>query len=242
MAFVLALGAFLSTSAGGLFAIRHRSRLHLVLGFSAGVIVGVVAFDLLPEIVRLSSATATDFLIPMVTLVAGFLAFHILEKTILIHTAHENEYAPHRHSRGVGIASALALAGHSLADGVAIGLAVQLDHGVGFAVAIAVIAHDFADGINTASLMLAHGNPVRKALAFLAIDAVAPLLGVALALFLHVSDRDLLLYLAVFAGFLLYIGASDILPEAHPNHSSIATILLTALGAVLIFTVSAIIA
>lgn len=88
MALALALGTFLSTSAAGLFALRHRGRLHLVLGFSAGVILAVVAFDLLPEISRLSSSTGTPFETAMVALVAGFLGFHVVEKVLLVHTAH----------------------------------------------------------------------------------------------------------------------------------------------------------
>lgn len=241
MALALAFGTFLSTSAGGLFALRNRSRLHLVLGFSAGVILAVVAFDLLPEISRLSGSTRTPFMTPMIALVGGFLGFHIVEKSLLIHNAHEGEYAPHHHHHhgepAVGVASALALAGHSLTDGIAIGLGFQTGAQVGIAVALAVIAHDFADGVNTVSLMLVNRNTRRRALAFLALDALTPLLGAALTLFVHVPDQGLLIYLGVFAGFLLYIGASDVLPEAHADHSSVATVALTVFGAVAMFGV-----
>ncbi len=238
MALLFALGTVLSTSAGGLFALRNRDRMHLVLGFSAGVILGVVAFDLFPEIVDLATKTHTDFQTPMIALVGGFLAFHIIEKALLIHNAHEDEYGTHAHLHpSVGVASALALSGHSLTDGIAIGLAFQVDHTVGFAVAIAVIGHDFADGLNTMSLMLTHRNTRRKSLAFLALDALAPLAGAALTLLFHVPDRGLLIYVGIFAGFLLYIGASDVLPEAHAKHPSWATLGLTVLGAATMFAV-----
>lgn len=238
MALLLTLGTFFSTAAGGLVALRFRDRLHLVLGFSAGVILGVVAFDLLPEIARLADETQTSFRTPMIALVGGFLGFHIVEKALLIHNAHENEYGTHHHHHpSVGVASALALAGHSLTDGIAIGLAFQVSHTIGFAVAIAVIGHDFADGLNTVSLMLANANTRRRALKFLALDALTPLAGAALTLLVHVPDRGLLIYLGVFAGFLLYIGASDVLPEAHADHPSAATIALTVLGAALMYLV-----
>jgi ZIP family zinc transporter len=45
-------------------------------------------------------------------------------------------------------------------------------------------------------------------------------------------------YLGLFAGFLLYIGASDILPEAPANHPSRITLLLTIEGTVFIFLVT----
>ncbi len=171
MVMLLGLSTFVSTSLGGLVALRSRDRLHLVLGFTAGVILGVVAFDVLPEIVKLSHATGTDFDVPMVALVVGFLGFHVIEKSILIHDAHENEYAAHSHPT-VGLASAVALTGHSLADGIAIGLAFQVSSNVGLAVALAVIAHDFADGLNTVALMLSHGNSRKRSLFLLLVDAV----------------------------------------------------------------------
>jgi zinc and cadmium transporter len=72
----------------------------------------------------------------------------------------------------------------------------------------------------------------------LLIDALAPVLGVISTLFFTVPENILLIYLGFFAGFLLYIGASDILPEAHSQHSSYKTILMTILGVLFIFTVT----
>ena len=236
MVVLVALGTLLSTALGGLVALRARDRLHLVLGFSAGVIVGVIAFDLLPEIATLANQTGTDFRRPMIGLAVGFLGFHILEKFLLLHHSHEGEYGTHHHP-SVGVASALALSGHSLTDGIGLGLAFQVNHTVGFTVAAAVIAHDFADGLNTVSLMLAHGNNQRRSLALLALDAATPVLGAALTLLFTVPDRELLIYLGVFAGFLLYIGASDILPEAHANHPSRLTVLMTVLGVASMYVV-----
>jgi zinc transporter ZupT len=241
MVVLLALATVASTLVGGLFALRNRDRLHLVLGFTAGVILGVVAFDVLPEIVELSDRTGTDFGVPMIALVVGFLAFHVVEKTILMHEGHEGEYGEHSHP-AVGLASALALSGHSLADGIAIGLAFQVDSSVGVTVALAVIGHDFADGLNTVALMLAHGNSRRRSLLLLLLDAVAPLIGAASTLLFSLSDTGLLLYLGAFAGFLLYIGASDILPEAHAGHPSRLTLVMTVAGTALMWVLVQLIA
>jgi zinc transporter ZupT len=241
MVILLALATVVSTTVGGLFALRNRDRLHLILGFTAGVILGVVAFDVLPELVDLSASTGTDFGVPMIALVVGFLGFHVVEKSILIHETHEGEYGAHSHP-AVGLASALALSGHSLADGIAIGLAFQVDTGVGVAVALAVIGHDFADGLNTMALMLAHGNSRRRSLLLLLVDAAAPLVGAASTLLFTLSDTGLLLYLGAFAGFLLYIGASDILPEAHANHPSRLTLVMTIAGTALMWLLVQVIA
>ncbi len=207
------------------------------MGFTAGVLLGVVAFEILPEIIELIKEHNFSSSPIMVALVIGFLLFHILEKTLLIHHAHEDEYAAHKHPK-VGSFSALALAGHSFLDGVGIGLAFQVNEAVGILVAIAVISHDFTDGMNTVALMLTHKNSDKKAKLFLLIDALAPILGAAVTLFFSVSAQLLVIYLGFFAGFLLYIGATDILPEAHSSHSSYKTIALTVAGAALIFLVS----
>jgi ZIP family zinc transporter len=219
---------------GGLFALRYRDRLHLILGFTAGVILGVVAFDVLPEMFSLAQSTGAGVDAAMLALVGGFLMFHIVEKGLLVHNAHEDEYGRHRHPQ-VGVASAVALAGHSFMDGVAIGVAFQVNATVGVAVAVAVIAHDFADGLNTVSLALAHGNPRRRVLLLLGVDAAAPILGAASTLLFHIPPTGLLIYLGFFAGFLLYIGASDVLPEAHAAHPSLPTLGLTIVGTGLMY-------
>jgi ZIP family zinc transporter len=235
--FLLTVATFFSTSLGGLFGLRHRSYLHLIMGFTAGVLVGLVAFDLLPEIFKEITEQHVAAIGPMVTMIAGFLVFHVAEKTILIHQGHESAYAHHSHPT-VGYLSAIALSGHSFLDGVGIGIGFKVSTTAGIAVAIAVIAHDFADGLNTVTLMLVNRNTERRAFAMLLVDALAPLLGVLSTLAVTIPNVTLPYYLGFFAGFLLYIGASDILPEAHQQGSSGMTIVLTVLGTVFAFIVT----
>lgn len=233
-----AFTTFVSTMLGGLFALKNKDRLHRILGFTAGVLLGVVAFDLLPEIFGLVQETKVDATVPMVALVVGFLVFHILEKLTILHHAHDEEYEDDHKHPSVGLVSALALSAHSFLDGVGIGLAFQVNTAVGLSVSLAVIAHDFADGLNTVTLMLNNRNTPRKSLYLLVLDAVAPMLGAASTLLFRLTDGQLLLYLGFFAGFLLYIGASDILPEAHAKHPSRLTLVLTVAGTLLIFLVT----
>ncbi|MFL6136271.1 MAG: ZIP family metal transporter [Frankiaceae bacterium] len=231
MAVLLALTAFFSTLTGGVVALRNRAHLHLLLGFTAGVILGVVAFDLLPEVFELAGNSAGNPPAAMMAFAAGFLALHLVERSSALHHSHEREYGEHRHPH-VGVVSALGLAAHSFMDGVAIGLAFQASHQIGIVVALAVIAHDFADGLNTVGIVLSHGNTTRRSVVLLALDAVAPLLGAASTLLFHVSSGVLSLYLGFFAGFLLYLATADILPEAHSRQPSRLTFLCTFGGVV----------
>ena len=234
---LLSAATFVSTFLGGLFSLQNKNRLHKIMGFTAGVLLGVVFFDIFPEIINLIKENNFSVTSAMVAIVFGFLIFHILEKSILLHHSHEDEYADHKHPH-VGIASALALSGHSFLDGIGIGLGFQISPAVGLLVAIAVVAHDFTDGMNTVSLLLSHNNSVKRARYLLFLDAIAPVAGVFATFLFHFSQSFLVIYLGFFAGFLLYIGASDILPEAHSKHSSYTTIGLTILGMILIFVVT----
>jgi ZIP family zinc transporter len=238
-AILLSLATFFSTLAGGLLALRQQGRLHYVLSFTAGVLLGVVSFDILPEIFAIAHRLGTDATGAMLSLVIGFLIFHTIEKFILLHHGQEDAYAAHHHPK-IGLTSALALIGHSFMDGIGIGLGFQASPSVGIAVAIAVISHDFCDGINTVSLMLVHRNSRRRSTLMLLLDAAAPVAGALSTLLITVPPAALMLYLGFFAGFLLYIAAADVLPEAHSRggvSQATGLIALTCAGAALVFVV-----
>lgn len=234
---ILSIVTFFSTLLGGLFAIKFKDKLHYIMAFAAGVLLGVVAFDIFPEIIEQVNIHNFSPVKVMIALVLGFFIFHILEKSILIQHCHDEECVAHKHPH-IGIASALALAGHSFMDGVGIGLGFQVNTTVGILVAIAVISHDFTDGMNIVTLMLNNRNTAKKSKLFLLLGAITPVLGAASTLFFKVPPQFLVLYLGFFAGFLLYIGASDILPEAHAEHSSYKLMGLTILGTLFIFIVT----
>jgi len=236
-AILLSFIAFLSTVFGGLFSFKNKHRLHLIMSFTAGVLLAVTMFDILPEAFKIVTENKLDVTPLTVAVVVGYLAFHILEKTISIHHAHEDEYAEHKHPH-IGLAGALGLSFHSFLDGVGIGLGFHVNPHVGLLVAIAVIAHDFSDGLNTVTLMLTHKNTIKRAAALLFLDATAPILGVLSTFLFAIPNNLLVIYLGFFAGFLLYIGASDLLPEAHAKHSSFQMIGLTILGVIFIFIIT----
>ena len=126
---------------------------------------------------------------------------------------------------------------HSFLDGLAIGLAFKVSSAVGLVVALAVLAHDFSDGINTVSVIVKHNGDRKRALRWLLVDALAPVLGVAVAYFFTVSEQNLSLLLALFSGFFLYIGASDLLPESHHAHPVKWTTFATILGVGMLYLV-----
>ena len=235
---MLSAATFVSTLCGGFFAIKYKDKLHHIMAFAAGVLLGVVAFDILQEIMEQLEIHNFSSTGVMIALVTGFLLFHILEKSILIQHCYDEECAMHHKHPHIGFASALGIIGHSFLDGIGIGLGFQINVATGIAISIAVISHAFTDGLNDATLMLTHRNTERKTRIILFFHAIAPILGAIATLFFNLPSQFLVLYLGFFAGFIIYIGASNILPEAHSKQSSYGLISLTVLGALFIFLVT----
>lgn len=240
MLIALGAAAFGATVLGGLFALRFRDHLHLVLGFSAGAVLGVAFFDILPEAIELGGERFDVATILGVSALA-FLVYLFIDRFVVLH-AHTDEEGHGAHaplpSRGVLGASSLSL--HSMLDGAGIGFAFQVSPEVGIIVAAAVLAHGFSDGINTVNLLIKNGGTRLSAMRWLLVDASAPLVGIIATFFITVSSTTLGLILASFAGFFLYIGASDLLPESHHRHPTIWTSVMTALGVALVYLIIAI--
>ena len=245
----IAGAAFCATYAGGLFALRLKDRLHLVLGFSAGAVVGVAFFDLIPE----SIAFGQKFHTPAALLAwtaTGFMLYLVLDRMHFFlghgHGGHEDHEshdhggaAPHPAHRGsFGAAS---LSAHSLLDGIAIGIAFQASAPLGAVVTMAVLAHDFSDGINTTNIVLKNGGSRQQALRWLLADALAPAAGIAATYLFAVPQEALGIALALFGGLFLYIGASDLIPESHHAHPKLLTTAMTLLGAAVIYVAVALV-
>jgi len=114
-------------------------------------------------------------------------------------------------------------------DGLGIGLAFDVSTSTGVLVFLAVISHDFADGLNTVGFVLRQSGDRRAAVRWLAIDALAPLVGAIVGSSLSISEESLGAMLAVYAGFFLFMGGTDLLPHAH-EHPSWKRVLLTLAG------------
>lgn len=223
---LLGAAAGLATLAGGWLALRYADRIHLVLGFSAGAVIGVALLDLLPEAITLGGRGAW----PVTTMAAaGFLAYLVVDRAFLIAGGGE---AGHRGHFGAG-----SLTAHSVLDGLAIGLGFQVSPAVGAVLAIAVLAHDLADGMNTVNLSLAAAAGRRTAGRWLIADAAAPMVGIAASRLISVGPGVLAQLMAIFAGFFLYIGASELLPDSHHRHPRAWTTAATVAGVALIWGV-----
>jgi ZIP family zinc transporter len=236
-ALAVSFGAFASALVGGWLALRAVRYVGVLIAAGAGIRIGAAFFDLIPEsIVHLGSMD-----LAMLAIATGFLSFYAVDKTTSLHVGHEtaaeldHEAATHQH---IGIIGATGMGIHSFLDGVALAAALAVGGGLGVIIATVVVVHRFSDGIGVVSFLLASRAPAKTTWRWVFLVAVAPVVGVLLGSIITVPDAVLGAVLGFFAGFFLYVGAAELLPEAHRRGSSRAVVAATLLGAVAIYVFS----
>jgi ZIP family zinc transporter len=231
IAIPLAALTVVATLIGGRIGLRFSDRLPTLLALTGGVVVAVALLDVLPE--GLDAVEDVDLGTALVA--AGFLGFFLIERMLVLHD--RREAMETLGGERVGALGAAGLSVHSFLDGLGIGFAFGVDSATGLLVFLAVVSHDFADGLNTVSYVLRRSGNRKTAVRWLTIDALAPLLGALVGTQAAISDTTLGYVLCVYCGVFLYIGAVDLLPEAHAQ-GSWQRVALTALGFLLIFAVT----
>ena len=238
-AILVSASAFLSALAGGFLALRAVTHVGLIIAFGAGIRIGAAYFDLIPESVE-HLGDSLD--LAMVFTALGFLAFYAIEKMTTLHVGHETatelEHGDSAH-RHVGFIGSIGMSLHSFLDGVALAAGLAVGGGLGLVIAFVVVVHRFSDGIGIVSLLLASRTPREEIYRWVGLVALAPVIGVIVGLLLPVPDPVLGGMLAVFAGFFLYIGAAELLPEAHRSDRSRWVVAATMGGVVGIYAFSA---
>ena len=219
--------AGLTTIAGGLVALRLGDRINLLLGLTAGIVVGVALFDLLPEAIAMDGGGGVRAM--FVPVAVGLGGYMLLDRLL---DRSSNEACSWRMHLGPA-----SLTLHSLVDGLGIGLGFQASSTAGWFIAIAVLTHDLADGVNTVSLCLA-AQRKEAARFWLAANGLAPLLGTAIGLQLSIPQSMLAVLLAVFAGAFLYIGACELIPRSYALSPRLRTSVASLAGVALMFIVS----
>jgi len=196
---------------GGIVPLLRRwthSELQLLISFSAGIILGVVFVELLPE---LSPTTPYFFAAAL----AGFVLLLTLEKFVFIHP-HETEELAGRRS---GLAAYVGISFHSVLDGIALGSSAMFP-ALAPSVVFAILAHKVPDTFSLSSILTFFGYSRRRTLWMVFCFSLLTPLGGALALWLlrGVTASILGILIGVASGTFLFIATSDLLPHAHEHH------------------------
>ncbi|GAB4577412.1 MAG: ZIP family metal transporter [Anaerolineales bacterium] len=198
------------------------TRLRLVeqrymVAFAGGAMVAIALFDLIPEMEAHNA----------VALMLGFFAVYLFEKLVMIHACGEAECETHV----MGWPALIGIATESLIDGLAIAVGFRVAPALGLLIALAVFAHELPRGLATTVIMQEAGYSRRQVWAALLVDAGFAPLGVLLSGLVPPSAFEPLI--GFTAGVFLYVGASDLLPEAH-RRFNLRVVLVTVTGGGLI--------
>ena len=226
LALMVGLAAATATIAGGTLALRFKSMLSALFGFSSGAVIGVALLDLLPEALDLGGPLRSHFTVST-AVAGGFIAYFAMDQATELLFGGQGG---HRGHLGPG-----SLTIHSLLDGLAIGFAFQVSSTTGFIV-VGSPRDNSLDGANTVALSIAGGGSEFATRRWLLADALAPLFGIGAAHLLTVADSVLSILLAIFVGGFLYIGASKLLPRSR-NGGTLAKVATTGLGLALIYVI-----
>jgi len=80
------------------------------------------------------------------------------------------------------------------------------------------------------------GSSTRSAFGWLFLDSVTPMIGAVVAFLAEIPLSIIAVILAFFTGEFLYLGATDLLPEAHRHRVSFKLLFATILGIAVIYT------
>jgi len=199
------------------FKIIYRS-LDLFVSLAVGTFLATVFIGLMPEASEmLGSVSAGTYLL------IGFLFFVLLSHFISIyhhHHAFDQKDCPEcKYSSS----ASLVLVGdavHNLVDGIVLAIAFVSSTEVGIAVALGILLHELPQEMAEYFVLIRGGYSRTKALIFNFIVSSPILIG-ALITYYFATNISWVVgpLLALAAGNLLYIAASDLLPELFSEHS-----------------------
>lgn len=209
---------------GGLLLLRakkHRElAILLTLPFGAGALLAAAFFDLLPEAFELGEPREL-----LMWTLGGFTLFFVLERCATwFHHHHEHDANQHQNvqqRRLIIIGDIM----HNAIDGLAIGAAFLVSIPTGIITALAVSAHEIPKELGTFALLLSRGWTNKTVLLANLATAFATIVTALIVFFLG-SDAHIPVgpFLALTAGFFIYVAASDIIPDIHEQPRRMGTI------------------
>lgn len=200
---------------------RFKSSLKYLLALGAGFMLAVTLIEIMPETIVLWQSkgnTAETYMTPMALLLGGYLLTQFFEHTVAPHIhLGEEVHREHLIPTRTAYTAIGGLLIHTFFDGISIAAAAQVNSKVGILVFFAIFLHKFPEGFTIASLILATGKGFREVLFATSLVGLTTLFGVLGFLLIGNSLGFTVAYaLPVASGVMIYVAASDLIPEV--NH------------------------
>ena len=218
---------------GGVFFSNSKllGKIHThIVPLAVGVFLGVVFFELLPETFESSHEWG-----PLIVIM-GFLGFYLLShvlETFHHHHVDDHDTCMHNGAHKLLIGDSI----HNIADGIVIASAFMVNPFVGILTTVGIALHEIPQEIAEFSILIHAGCTRNKALLYNFVSASSILIGVLLTHFFAQTFMDYTFLLTgIAAGNLLYIAATDLIPELRHSHREHfkRTFLITILGVAII--------
>ncbi|MDK2917543.1 MAG: zinc transporter, family [Candidatus Petromonas sp.] len=217
----------LGTGIGGLLALfldePGNRFLSFILGFSAGIMLTIVCFDLLPE-----AFDRGNFVLGIAGIVAGVLVIIIADDKIHMHETNIPLGTASFTKMGILIGIGVAL--HNFPEGLAIGSGFIATKELGIGISLVIAIHNIPEGISMAAPMRVGGMSKFKALFYTVLVGMPMGLGAFIGAMLgEISQTFIAFCLAFAGGTMLYITCGELIPGSSNLHigrtSSIGLIL-----------------
>ena len=204
------LGGLLTASLFLLLGDGLRVRLvPWLISYAVGTLLGVALLALLPQALGQITPSAS-----LGTLLAGVLAFFLLEKLVLWRHCHDSQECVLHNS-----AASLVIVGdifHTFVDGAVIAAAVFTSVPLGITTALAVAAHEIPQEVGDVAILLRAGYPRLRAFSLNLLSGLGGVLGAVTMLIASESVPNVLPYVLSFAaGNFLYVAMADLIPDLH---------------------------
>jgi zinc and cadmium transporter len=219
-------GGVIATAAAALTLALPASWISQLVSFAVGALLGAVFIELLPHALETGSPSTV-----MATVLAGLLAFFLLEKLVLWRHSHghaqhddaeeetEHDHALHDVQGDGGRSGLMILVGnsvHSFCDGIVIAAAFLVEARLGIATTVAIVAHAVPQQVGDFAVLIHSGFSRKRAFTWNLAAGVATLVGaVAGYLALAGMTQALPIVLAVASASLLYVAVADLIPSLH---------------------------
>jgi len=226
-----------------LFRIQISERtLHLMLGFSAGILGGLTFVDILPEAFDVAREMSLSSLYVSFGVGLGFFVLLVVERYLL---ATEEIHGGHFHIHGKpidpnhGLMGVSALTFHGFMDGFVIPIGFSVGAEVGTVVTLAIAVHQIPDSFAGLSLAISSTDSRKQAILYVLATAVDTPLGIGIGLlFVGLGNFIIPLGLGLCAGTFIYVSAVDIVPELQHKARSTLVVVSMAMGFLLIAVLS----
>jgi zinc transporter ZupT len=217
--------------------------LKYLVALGAGFMLAAIFIEILPETIHLwllnapAEVASQAVAGAMTLLLAGYLLIQLFEHTLAPHFHFGAETHPESFMRPSAAYTAVGgLWIHTFFDGVSIASAFLVNFKVGLLVFIAILLHKMPEGFTVASIMLASGRSVRKALIATGAIGAATLAGVIGVAVLDARMKNAVGYALPFsAGVTLYVAASDLIPEVNHKEERNPTVSIVVFVGVALF-------